>query len=44
LPIDKIAGREVYWYVEARDSAQGLQSAATTLLKHSKRMRPLSNE
>ena len=44
FPIDKIAGREVYWYVEARDSAQGLQSASTTLLKRSKRTRPLSNE
>ena len=33
LPSDLAAGREVYWYVEARDRAQGFESIATTLLK-----------
>lgn len=36
LPLNGAAGREVYWYVEARDRAQGLESAATTLLSKSR--------
>jgi hypothetical protein len=44
LPLNNTAGREIYWYVEARDSAKGLRSAATTLLQRSNRTQPPSNE
>ncbi|MDA1069461.1 MAG: PhoPQ-activated protein PqaA family protein [Verrucomicrobia bacterium] len=36
LPSSETSGREVYWYVETRDQAQGLESIATTLLKRSR--------
>jgi hypothetical protein len=36
LPLGGAAGREFYWYVEARDRAKGLESLATTLLKRTR--------
>jgi hypothetical protein len=33
LPPSDAAGREMYWYVEVKDKAQGLESIATTLLQ-----------
>ena len=35
LPITPGNSGDIYWYVEARDIAMGLESAATTLLQKS---------
>ena len=36
VPLSGAVGRELYWYVEARDHSQGLESLATTLLKRTR--------